>query len=352
LRDLSPVRGVPYPLFRCDVPLTRPSLPRGEAFFVLGARGMTFTSTSRRHGAAHRQQPSSRNGGSRIGRPQRLVGGAALGCVALACAWTLCANLAGDDTGLTDIVGSRGDKLVVRKPLPPASNSYARLFDPHPALGSATATFAPVSPAVQQATAAPSRPATQTAQDIASTPPPGLRLPQIRRVASAPADQPTIFEKLFGGPSPLTLAYAAPDDRGILADRQSTAGRYDRSTAVYDISARTVYMPDGSRLEAHSGFGSLLDDPRHADAKDRGVTPPNVYDLELRESPFHGVHALRLIPEDDGKVFGRSGLLAHSFMLGPNGDSNGCVSFRNYDAFLKAYVNGEIKRLAVVSRLE
>ena len=43
---------------------------------------------------------------------------------------------------------------------------------------------------------------------------------------------------------------------------------YDRQTAVYDISAHTVYLPDGTRLEAHSGLGSKIDDPRslaHAD---------------------------------------------------------------------------------------
>jgi hypothetical protein len=39
-------------------------------------------------------------------------------------------------------------------------------------------------------------------------------------------------------------------------------------------------------------------------------------------------------------------------MLGPNGDSNGCVSFRDYDAFLQAYKNHEITRLAVVERLD
>jgi hypothetical protein len=51
-------------------------------------------------------------------------------------------------------------------------------------------------------------------------------------------------------------------------------------------------------------------------------------------------------------IFGRSGLLAHTYMLGPNGDSNGCVSFRDYDAFLKAYRNGDIKRLAVVASID
>ena len=56
-------------------------------------------------------------------------------------------------------------------------------------------------------------------------------------------------------------------------------------------------MPDGTQLEAHSGLGSWLDDPNHADEKMRGVTPPNIYDLELREQLFHGVRALRMIPE-------------------------------------------------------
>ena len=129
-------------------------------------------------------------------------------------------------------------------------------------------------------------------------------------------------------------------------------GRYDRWTAVYDISAHKVYMPDGTTLEAHSGYGNRLDDPRHVDERMRGATPPTVYDLKLRESLFHGVQAIRLIPEDEDHVFGRSGLLAHTYMLGPNGDSNGCVSFRNYNAFLQAYLGQKIKRLAVVTHLE
>ncbi|MEN3379457.1 MAG: hypothetical protein V7604_4812, partial [Hyphomicrobiales bacterium] len=28
-----------------------------------------------------------------------------------------------------------------------------------------------------------------------------------------------------------------------------------------------------------------------------------------------------------------------------------CVSFKNYDAFLKAYVNNKVKRLVVVARM-
>jgi hypothetical protein len=120
---------------------------------------------------------------------------------------------------------------------------------------------------------------------------------------------------------------------------------------VYDISARVVYLPDGTKLEAHSGLGQALDNPRFVAERAIGPTPPHVYDLTLRESLFHGVQALRLNPVGDGGVYGRGGFLAHPFMLGPNGDSNGCVSFKDYDAFLRAYQNGQVKKLVVVSKL-
>jgi hypothetical protein len=125
----------------------------------------------------------------------------------------------------------------------------------------------------------------------------------------------------------------------------------DSHTAIYDIAARTVYLPNGLRLEAHSGLGSHLDDPRYVTTKMQGPTPPNVYSLTLRERLFHGVRALRLTPTDDGKMFGRAGILAHSYMLGPSGQSNGCVSFRNYPAFLSAFLKGEVDRIVVVDHL-
>lgn len=126
----------------------------------------------------------------------------------------------------------------------------------------------------------------------------------------------------------------------------------DSHTAIYDIAARAVYLPNGHRLEAHSGLGSHLDNPRYVNTKGQGPTPPNVYNLTLRERLFHGVRAIRLIPVDDGKMFGRDGMLAHSYMLGPSGQSNGCVSFRNYPAFLDAFLRGEVDRLVVVEHLE
>jgi hypothetical protein len=175
-------------------------------------------------------------------------------------------------------------------------------------------------------------------------------------LASSPDDKMTIFErffaKLFGKPAPpsVRLAYATADDSQLGNVGRLVTSRYDQWTGVYDISARTVYMPDGTQLEAHSGLGASLDDPANINQKDRGPTPPNVYNLELRGKSFHGVRALRLIPVDDQKMFGRTGLLAHSFMLGPNGESNGCLSLKDYDAFLRAYMDHQIKRLVVVAR--
>jgi len=125
----------------------------------------------------------------------------------------------------------------------------------------------------------------------------------------------------------------------------------NRHTAIYDIAAHAVYLPNGERLEAHSGFGNSLDNPQSVGVKNRGPTPPHVYELALRKEPFHGVRAIRLIPVGEGKMFGRDGLLAHSYMLGPNGQSNGCVSFSNYSAFLNAYLRGEVDRLVVVEHL-
>ena len=213
---------------------------------------------------------------------------------------------------------------------------------------------------------APPPPPRSLASRVRQNPRPSVQDdPQTLAATHPPAAELTLFEKLFGrsrsaifeklyGPSPsgVRLAYAAPFAGLIGDDATVTTGLYDRQTAVYDISAHAVYLPNGTILEAHSGYHELLDDPRSASARSRGVTPPHIYNLELRERPFHGVQALRLIPVDDSKVFGRSGLLAHTYMLGPNGDSNGCVSFKDYGAFLKAYTSGEIKRLAVVTHID
>ncbi len=329
-----------------------------------------------------------------------LLGSAAVACLVMACGWTIYSNVLG--ASIYPTIGSgKIDITLVRQPARAARTQFtdagssilvetaplvaAREAVPQgPMLSfddrfaaSAPQSVAPsqVAPSRQVAALAPARdsqvadavpmPATRPAE--ARTAKRGSAREMAQRAkaavlaAAAPPERPSIFERLFGklGSSTSALAYASAD-----ADATSSLGPntniasvgttplYDRQTAVYDISAHTVYLPDGTKLEAHSGLGTNLDDPRSANMRMRGVTPPHLYDLKPREALFHGVPALRLTPVGgESAIYGRSGLLAHTFMLGPNGDSNGCVSFRDYNAFLNAYRNQGVRRLAVVARL-
>jgi hypothetical protein len=345
-----------------------------------------------------------------------MVGGAFVACLMLGCAWTVYANVFGASVYPAAIVGNFDVAVIKRSPSPAVPSAapafddvFAALSAPAPlsstrvnlALGPSLTfndRFAASSPQGEAPRPQPVSPPADRQVAAALTPPPSpdrqvaqmARLPVPRPADAGPAagpakntgvsiremtqsakaavlaavaekEKPTIFDKLFGKlkSSGATLAYASADASatGTIGPTQNSAlggsVPYDRSTAVYDISARTVYMPDGTKLEAHSGLGSKLDDPKFVHVKMSGPTPPHVYDLEPREALFHGVPALRLIPVGgEDAIYGRSGLLAHTYMLGPNGDSNGCVSFKDYNAFLNAYKNGEIKRLAVVSRLD
>ena len=129
----------------------------------------------------------------------------------------------------------------------------------------------------------------------------------------APAAQPdnrNVFEKLFGWAHPSSPgvafqhldAHRLPLSRWLLRNGTETPpplsglGRgplfsfpspfgnsapgsvsgYDHYTAVYDISARVVYLPDGTQLEAHSGLGQGLDNPRFVAERAVGPTPPHV----------------------------------------------------------------------------
>ena len=220
------------------------------------------------------------------------------------------------------------------------------LFDPQPTLAAAR----PVMPAgapqplparvAERTNAAPSAVQLGAARTAAAP----LQLadaetkpasPQAADASPAPHSTLTGFlRKLFG--------------RQLASNNPDVAPAADSHTAIYDIAARTVYLPNGERLEAHSGLGAMMDDPRYANKKDRGPTPPNVYDLVLREGSFHGVQAIRLRPENDDKMFGRAGILAHPYMLGASGQSFGCVSFKDYAQFLKAFESGAVDRLVVV----
>jgi hypothetical protein len=349
---------------------------------------------------------------SRKNISQNAFGGAALACLVLGSAWTLTAHVFGTgadpaavSANVEPVTGSiervtfsaRFDALgaapegvsVVRKSPAPARQAsdairktYMALLDVTYSLGPPPGSFSATMPRGPDRQLA-MLPDHSDAQDVSPALPPQraadsvplpaprpstLRLLASREIEKAraailsvTAEKPSIFEKLYGKPQPKgsLLAFASADFSDVSipnpakASAMGNAAPYDRQTAVYDISARTVYLPDGTRLEAHSGLGPKLDDPRYVHVRMHGATPPHVYDIEPREALFHGVPALRLKPlGGEEAIFGRTGLLAHTYMLGPNGDSNGCVSFKDYYAFLNAYRNGGIKRLAVVAKVE
>jgi hypothetical protein len=169
---------------------------------------------------------------------------------------------------------------------------------------------------------------------------PRIATPAPVQLASASPDTPIVKEKPFAKPFSLPTLSQNP----VLPPPGS-------KIALYDISGHTVYLPNGKRLEAHSGVGERMDDPSQIRVKMRGPTPPNIYRLTMREALFHRVRAIRLNPTEYDKMYGRDGMLAHTYMLGPSGQSNGCVSFRDYNAFLQAYLNGEVDRMVVVPHL-
>jgi hypothetical protein len=169
---------------------------------------------------------------------------------------------------------------------------------------------------------------------------------------TAPGDQRTLLQKLSDlVPGRFTLASLTTGDSLFRSGPDLASLGYDSFTAVYDISAQAVYLPNGVRLEAHSGLGNRMDKVDSVGERMVGATPPGTYELKPREKLFHGVRALRMTPVDSESTLGRTGLLVHNYMLGPDGASNGCVSIRNYERFLKAYSDGEVTRLVVVQSI-
>jgi hypothetical protein len=174
---------------------------------------------------------------------------------------------------------------------------------------------------------------------------------------NTPSDDRSFFEKLFNvkptSPPDAALSYAALD-RGTGSinptARFGSPFAPEPGTAVYDISAQIVYMPNGEKLEAHSGLGDKMDDPRYVNVRMKGATPPGTYILKEREALFHGVRAIRMNPVGgSAAIYGRDGILAHNYLLGPRGDSNGCVSFKDYNKFLQAFLRGEVQRMVVTA---
>ncbi len=201
--------------------------------------------------------------------------------------------------------------------------------------------------------------------EVAPLPTPRPDLP-VRVASVAPArasarttSQPAIAPPTSSSPQAV-LAYArATDDlddertgfgglKKIFRNNPSAVLSRHSDVAIYDIRNSVVYMPDGTKLEAHSGKGHMKDNPKFVNRRGKGPTPPNVYNLRMREARFHGVEAIRMLPVDQSLQHGRDGFLTHTPLLRGTNGSSGCVAFKHYDRFLKAFKAGKVKRMIVV----
>lgn len=151
------------------------------------------------------------------------------------------------------------------------------------------------------------------------------------------------------------LAYAKPP-RTLFGSlfRRNTGDAWPGSStkvAIYDVSAATVYLPDGTRLRAHSGIGAMRDNPRYEHVTMRGPTPAGIYRLSMREQRFYGVEAIRMTSIDGRNPKNRTGLLTHTNLLRGQIGSHGCVAFQNYEPFLRAFKRGDVNMMVVVPAL-
>jgi len=145
---------------------------------------------------------------------------------------------------------------------------------------------------------------------------------------------------------PEALSQAAAAAMQCMPDGTKVAAK--PGVAVFDISAGKVYLPNGEVLNANSGLGAMMNNPAYVNRKNMGPTPPNVYNLSMRESTFHGYEAIRLNPTPGSTMYGRDGILAHPPLRANSLGSQGCVAIPDYGKFLAAFKRGEIKQIVVV----
>ena len=176
-------------------------------------------------------------------------------------------------------------------------------------------------------------------------------------IEQKPADgKPGLRRNLDNKDNGKDVAYAKPE-RSLFGDLfKSRAGDTawpgtGKRVAIYDVSNATVYLPDGTRLRAHSGIGNMRDNPRYEHVTMRGPTPAGIYRLSMREKRFYGVEAIRMTSIDGSNPKNRTGLLTHTNLLRGQIGSHGCVAFQNYQPFLRAFKRGQITTLVVVPEL-
>lgn len=205
------------------------------------------------------------------------------------------------------------------------------------------------------------KPETETEDEAAL--PNRIPLPEARPLIETvvtedkPADEkPILRTKRDKADDGKDVAYAKPD-RSLFGDLFKSKANdtawpgKGTKVAIYDVSNATVYLPDGTKLRAHSGIGNMRDNPRYEHVKMRGPTPAGIYRLSMREKRFYGVEAIRMTSIDGRDPKNRTGLLTHTNLLRGQKGSHGCVAFQNYQPFLRAFKRGQITMIVVVPEL-
>lgn len=59
-----------------------------------------------------------------------------------------------------------------------------------------------------------------------------------------------------------------------------------------------------------------------------------------------------MTPHDNAAMKGRDGMLAHTPLLRRSNGSHGCVAFKDYNKFLKAFKAGKVKKMIVVPSMD
>lgn len=247
-------------------------------------------------------------------------------------------------------------------------NFYAAGEIPQPSNWLFDPAVMPIRPAVVAAVPVPAPTAEPTVETVSAVPLPAANPLAAGRVmagnepedaltfAPRPPKKPKLDAEIAALPPPMEedVVPDEPASPPAAAEAPKDELRYptrEDKFAVYDIRAKKLYLPSGKKLEAHSGYGAKMDNIRYVHVRMEGVTPPNRYSLKMREALFHGTEAVRMTPVGDGKMYGRNGFLLHPYLLGPRGDSNGCVSLADYDTFLAAFKRGEVQELVVVESM-
>lgn len=116
-------------------------------------------------------------------------------------------------------------------------------------------------------------------------------------------------------------------------------------------TGRMVKKGSGVIAAGYSGAGAGRNNPNEENIQSVGPIPEGFYDMqEPFDSPIHGPYVIRLMPDVENQMFGRSGFLIHGDSIErPGQASEGCIILPRFAR--EIMWQGGDHRLRVVSEL-